>query len=80
MMVGLVILILALIGYAEGRPLVKERQWPELIATEVLVLVGLGLGVSSALGVQLPNPVMAIEFLTQKAVSIVGGLLGGGGG
>lgn len=56
-------------------PLIRNEKWGELAAFAVLWLVGLVLSVLLAVGVKLPNPTLAIEFLLEPIVKILDKLL-----
>ncbi len=53
-MLFLTILAFALIGMFEIPPLVHRKQWRELIASSILLLIGLILAILLSLGVPIP--------------------------
>ncbi len=63
----LVIVFLVIIGL-EFPPLVRTKQWRELMAVSVLMLVGMSLSTALVLDIPLPDPNKPLEIVFKPLV------------
>lgn len=60
----LLILLLGVgIAFYEVPKLVRQKMWRELVAFSGFLLAGLALTIAQTLGLPVPNPTRAIEFI-----------------
>ncbi len=64
-MVFLISVLLMLIIYLQGMPLVRQRKWRELVAFGLLLSLAGYLMYGEAMDFFIPNPADFIRFLTQ---------------
>ncbi|MGE4274371.1 MAG: hypothetical protein AB7E31_16160 [Desulfitobacterium sp.] len=64
-----VIMVFLVIALIQTPALVRKKQWPELIASSLLLSLGFILSFLQVLGVELPNPNKGIEAIIRFFIS-----------
>lgn len=64
-----VIIVFVVIGLIQTPELVRKKQWPELIASSLLLSLGFLLSFLQVIGVKLPNPNKGIEAIIRFFIS-----------
>lgn len=68
-LIGLILVFAIIIGY-ELPELLQKRQWREVAVFSGLIIFGFTISYLQMIGVTLPNPVKAIEFLTDTLIGL----------
>lgn len=69
MKIFVLFLIFAGIAFYEIPGLLRKKQWPELITSSVLLMIGFMLSFLQLIGVNVPNPNKGIEYLIKLLTS-----------
>lgn len=63
MKIFVLVLLFTGLSLLEIPKLMRKKQWPELIASSVLLSIGFLLSLLQIIGVDVPNPNKGIEYL-----------------
>ncbi|AFL98724.1 MULTISPECIES: hypothetical protein [Desulfitobacterium] len=64
-----IITVFIVIGLIQTPKLVRKKQWPELIASSLLLFIGFILSFLQVIGADLPNPNKGIQAIIRFFIS-----------